>query len=143
MKKQTKSQSKSFLISLIAALAIIFVSQASAADEVTIEGTIQGYNCITTKKICATDKNDPWLETENVLALYTKDSDFYLVSNMSRDSLKVHTNEIVRITGEVDPKYKSMNASKLEVLEDGTWEKKWPYFMSDFRVGPRGLPNFH
>jgi len=143
MKEDTLSIMISFLIGLMSSLLILMVSQASAAENVTIEGTVQGYNCITTGKICPTDKNDPWLETENVFALYTKGSDFYLVSNMDRDALKVHTNEIVRITGEVDPKYKSMSASKLEVLEDGTWQTKWPYFMSDFKVGSGGLPSFH
>ena len=113
-----------FLISLVAALLILWVSQASAAEQVTIEGTIQGYNCITTGKICPVDKNDPWVQTEDVFALYTRENDFYLVSNMNREALKVHTNEIVRITGEVDPKYRSMKASRLEVLDEGSWQKK-------------------
>ena len=131
------------LVFLLAGSLILIASQASAAEKVTLEGTIQGYNCITTGKICPAGKEDPWLETENVFALYTKENDFYLVSNMDRDALKVHTNEIVRITGEVDPKYKSVNASTLEVFNQGTWEKKWPYFMGDFRPGHGGLPNFH
>jgi hypothetical protein len=115
------------------------VSQASASEKVTIEGTIQGYNCITTGKICPAGKEDPWVETEDVFALYTKGGDYYLVPNMNRDALKVRTNEIVRITGEVHPKYKSMNASRLEVLYEGAWEKSWP----SFRIGSAGLPNFH
>jgi len=139
MKENTLPIAVSFLISLMATILILFVSQASAAEKVTIEGTIQGYNCITTGKICPADKNDPWLETENVLALYTKGGDFYLVSNMNRDALKGHTNEVVRITGKVDPKYKSMSASRLEVLNEGAWEKSWP----SFRIGSGGMPNFH
>ena len=79
MKENTLSLAISFLISLTATLLILMASQASGAEKVTIEGTIQGYNCISTKKICRADKNDPWLETENVLALYTKGSDFYLM----------------------------------------------------------------
>jgi hypothetical protein len=115
------------------------VSQAPASEKVTIEGTIQGYNCITTGKICPAGKEDPWVETEDVFALYTKGGDYYLVPNMNRDALKVRTNEIVRITGEVHPKYKSMNASRLEVLYEGAWEKSWP----SFRIGSGGLPNLH
>jgi hypothetical protein len=128
---------------LMMGLMVLVASQAWAGQAVTIEGTVQGYNCITTGKICPVGKEDPWVETEDVFALYTKDSDVYLVSNMSRESLKRHTNEIVRITGEVHPQYKSMNASKVEVMQGGEWVKAWPYFMSDFKVGPRGLPNFH
>jgi len=128
---------------LIIGLLILAASQAWATEAVTIEGSIQGYQCITTGKICPAGKDDPWIETENVVALYTANSDFYLVSNMNRNTLKRHTNEIVRITGEVHPKYKSVNASKLEVLQDGAWVKTWPHFMSEFKVGPGGLPNFH
>jgi len=128
---------------LMMSLLILVSSQAWAKDAVTIEGTIQGYHCITTGKICPVDKNDPLAEAEDVFALYTRDSKFYLVSNMSRETLKQHTNEIVRVTGDVDLKYKSMNASNFEVLHEGTWEKAWPGFMSEFNVGPQGLPNFH
>ena len=121
---------------------ILIASQAWAAEKVTLEGTIQGYTCITTGKICPVNKNDPWIETEDVFALYTKGNDYYLVPNMNRGTLTRHVNEIVRITGEVHPKYKSVDASQLEVLKDGTWVKTWPYLMSDFRVGSGGLPFF-
>ncbi len=124
-------------------LLILVSSQAWAKDVVTIEGTIQGYHCITTGKICPVDKEDPLVETEDVFALYTKDSKFYLVSNMSREMLKQHTSEVVRITGEVNPKYKSMNASNFEVMHEGTWEQEWPGFMSGSKVGPLGMPSFH
>ena len=127
----------------IMSLLILGAPQAWAKDVVTIEGTIQGYHCITTGKICPVDKEDPLADTEDVFALYTKDSKFYLVSNMSREMLKQHTNDVVRVTGQVDPKYKSMNATSFEVMHDGAWEKEWPGFMSDFKVGPLGLPNFH
>ena len=124
---------------LMIGLIVLVASQAWAGQEVTIEGTVQGYNCITRGKICPVDKEDPWVEAEDVFALYTKGGDLYLVSNMNRGTLKRHTNEIVRVTGEVHPKYKSMNASEFEVMQDGEWVKTRKCFMCNFRVGP-GLP---
>jgi len=131
------------IIFILASGLFLIGSQAWAVEAVTIEGTIQGLNCITTGKICPLDKNDPWAASEDIFALYTKGSDYYLVSNMDRAALKSHTNEIVRITGEVHPVYKSMQASKFEVQKKGVWAKTWPLFPGDFTTGRAGLPNFH
>lgn len=133
---------------IMTVLLFFVVSSAWAAEsteikDVAIEGTIQGLNCISTGKTCPVGREDPLVATERFFVLYTKDADFYMVPNMDRAVLARHINEIVRISGKLHVKYKSINAKKFEVLKEGKWVKTWPYPMSDMDVGVGGMPFFN
>jgi len=124
---------KKFIFILIALLFLFILplqgmagEKAAKGDTISVEGTIQGYNCISTGRTCPIGKEDPLIETERVFVLFTKDSTFYLIPNMDRAILARHINQIVRITGPVNQKFKSLRAEKFEVLTDGVWKKTWP-----------------
>ena len=121
-------------LSLVAAvLLVMIISQPLAltaentkTGSVTIEGTIQGFNCISMGKTCPVGAEDPLIETERVFVLYTKEGKHYLVPNLDRAIMARHINEIVRITGPASEKFNSMQAEKLEVLKNGVWKTTWP-----------------
>ena len=121
MKDDVSLLAISFLVSLMASLLILFVSRASASEEITIEGTIQGYQCVATADTCSEGNENPEIEADPVFALFTMQSDVYLMPNIDRDTLMSHRNKILRITGAIHTKDNSVNASKVEVLKDGSW----------------------
>jgi hypothetical protein len=92
----------------------------------TIEGTIQGFTCVTTGKVCPVGKEDPMIAAERVFVVLGKvGKDYYFVPNVDRAILARHINRIVRVTGKMDEKYRSMNAQKLEVQQNGVWKETW------------------
>ncbi len=108
--------------------ALVTAETPAKQETVTIEGTIQGFNCISSGKTCPIGMEDPVAATETVFVLFTKKSDFYFIPNLDRALLSRKINKIVRVTGKKNAKSKSLTAEKFEVLEkDGTWRKIWPF----------------
>ncbi len=114
------------VVLLAAILSPIPAAADTKIESVAIEGTIQGFNCISMGKTCPTGAEDPLIETERVFVLYTKKGSYYLVPNLDRAIMARHINELVRITGPAYKKFNSMQAEKLEVLKGGVWKTTWP-----------------
>ena len=126
---------------LVCVISLAWAKETEEIKDVAIEGTIQGLNCISTGKTCPVGKEDPLIATERFFVLYTKDADFYMVPNLDRAIMARHINEIVRISGKLHVKYKSINADKFEVLEEGKWVKTWPFPMENYKIGVGGFPS--
>ncbi len=89
------------------------------------EGTIQGYHCVTTGKTCPLGKEDPMIAVERIFVLYTGDGSYYFIPNLDRAILARHIREKVRITGEVNEKYRSLKADIFEVKYENGWKETW------------------
>lgn len=90
-----------------------------------VEGTIQGYTCVTQGKVCPIGKEDPMAAVERVFVLYTDKKDFFFIPNVDRIVLGRHIAEKVRVTGEKNPMFKSITATKIEALRKGSWKETW------------------
>ena len=123
---KTLSFAAAVLLVIIISQPLTATAETAKTDSVAIEGTIQGFNCISMGKTCPVGAEDPLIETERVFVLYTKEGNHYLVPNLDRAIMARHINEIVRITGPASEKFNSMQAEKLEVLKDGVWKTTWP-----------------
>ena len=109
---------------LILALAVlVFVPVLATAA--TVEGTIQGFNCVTQGKVCPVGKEDPMAAAERVFVVLTPDNTYYFVPNVDRAVLARRINDRVRITGDVNMKFNSINATKIEVFMKGVWQETW------------------
>ncbi len=97
------------------------------------EGTIQGYHCVTTGKTCPLGKEDPMIAVERIFVLYTDQDTYYFISNLDRAILARHFRERVRITGEVNKKFRSLKADIFEVKYEDAWKETWSREM-DFEV---------
>ena len=80
---------------------------AAFAGETTLEGSIQGFTCVTQGKVCPVGKEDPLAGIERVFVLLIDDNNYYFVPNVDRAILARHINEKIRITGNLSDKYKS------------------------------------
>ena len=93
----------------------------------SVEGRVQGFICATQGIYCPIGKEDPKTATERVFGVLTKDRKYYFVPNVDRAVLLKHVNDQVKIFGTISTKYVSINASKIEVLMNGTWRTAWPF----------------
>ena len=90
-----------------------------------VEGTIQGYQCVTEGKTCPVGKEDPMAAVERVFVVLTADNNYYFIPNVDRGVLARHINERVKITGNVSMKYNSIQATKIDAYEKGSWVETW------------------
>jgi peptidoglycan hydrolase-like protein with peptidoglycan-binding domain len=90
-----------------------------------IEGSVQGFLCVTLGKLCPVGKEDPIIATERVFVVLTAGKKYYFVPNVDRGILARHINERVRITGIVSTKFNSINANIIEVFKNGAWKTAW------------------
>ena len=112
-------------ISLFFVLGCIFVLLPVWATAATVEGTIQGYDCVVTGSVCPIGKEDPYVATQSAFIVFTKAKDFYLISNVDRAVLARHVNQPVRVYGKISSKYNSINAETIEVMKAGSWKVAW------------------
>ena len=91
----------------------------------TVEGSVQGFTCVTQGKVCPVGKEDPMIAAERIFVILTKGGSYYFVPNVDRAILARHINEQVRVTGDVSAKYPSIVASKIEAFKKGAWKTTW------------------
>ena len=114
---------KKFSLLILALLALIIFPTWAVAG--SVEGSIQGFTCVTQGKICPTGKEDPMAAVERVFVVLTKGKSYYFVPNVDRAVLARHINERVRISGKVAANYPSIEADKMEVFKKGAWKQTW------------------
>jgi hypothetical protein len=96
---------------------------AGAAE--TVEGTLRGLRCVTDKTGCAESKRDPRIRVQSDFVLVRPDGDFYYIFNIDRDTKMQFVLDTVRVTGEVNERYQSINAQRMQVRKGNTWETVW------------------
>ena len=106
-------------VSMVAFMPLV----ASAADQV--EGSIQGFTCVTQGKVCPVGQEDPMAAAERVFVVLTKDNSYYFVPNVDRAVLARHINERVKISGKLNAKYNAIDADKIEAFSGGSWKTAW------------------
>ena len=111
---------KNALMVLTTVLALGFAGVAAMAADTTVEGTVSGYTCVVLGKACPVDREDPVIAAEKVFVVVKADGTYYLVPNIDRAILARHLTEKVRVNGELDEKYKSIQAKSLEVFMTAT-----------------------
>ena len=99
----------------------------------TVEGTVQGFTCVTAGKVCPVGKEDPMIASEKIFVILTMEKGkYYFVPNVDRAVLARHINQMVRVTGRIDPNYPSIRAEKLEVMEKApSWQTTWSTAMQE------------
>ena len=91
----------------------------------TVEGSVQGFTCVTAGKVCPIGKEDPMIAAERIFVVLTKGGSYYFVPNVDRAILARHINQNIRVSGDVSPKYPSVVADKIEVFRKGAWKTTW------------------
>ncbi len=106
-------------------LLMLLVPALAFAAPVTINGTIQGFNCVTQGRTCPIGQEDPLAATENVFVLLTPDNKYYFVPNIDRNVMARHIAEQVQIRGDLNLRQSAIRAQSLAVQRNGQWRVVW------------------
>jgi hypothetical protein len=114
---------------------VVFLAIASmpalAGAAGAIEGTVQGFRCVTEGKVCPVGKEDPLAAVERVFVLHVTGKEYYFIPNVDRAVLARHINRPIKIEGSVDKEDKSIMAKEIYAKENGKWEEVWSKAMED------------
>jgi len=99
----------------------------------SIEGTIEGYNCVMQGKTCPIGSEDPLVLTEFTFVVLTPGNKFYFVPNVDRALLARHVAEPVRVTGDISNN--AIKAKTIEAKKDGKWKLIFDesFFLSPYK----------
>ncbi len=114
---------KKISILVLALSLLVLVPVWASASEV--EGSVQGFTCVTQGTTCPVGKEDPMAAVERVFVILTKDNNYYFVPNVDRAVLARHINDRVKVTGTISAKFPSIEADKIEMFDKGAWKLVW------------------
>lgn len=97
---------------------------ATAAD---FTGSIQGFTCVTQGKTCPIGKEDPMAAAENVFVLLVDAAkgEYYFIPNVERSVLARQINVSIKVSGDMDKKFKSIKAKDIFTMKGKTATKIW------------------
>ncbi|MFH0727425.1 MAG: hypothetical protein V2B19_13935 [Pseudomonadota bacterium] len=110
---------------VVAALFTLMATGGTIVQAGTLEGIVQGYGCVTVEKLCAVDRMDPRLTAERNFVVIAKDGTPYFITNVDSAILAENILNQIRITGDVNGKYKTVEADKVELFNNGRWNEVW------------------
>ncbi len=131
---------KSFAVMLMGLL----LSAPAGARAAEFVGSVQGYNCVTSGKVCPVGKEDPMAQAENVFVLLVDAAkgEYYFLPNVERDVLVRHLNEQIIVSGDLDKEYKAIRAKDVFITKGKIRDKVWSINKRDpiYRAiyGPEG-----
>lgn len=114
-------------LALAAAAGCATGTAPTAGDEKleVVQGTLRGVRCATTDELCADSPSDPSLRLESDLVLVQADGDIYYLFGIDRETKLHFALATVRVVGDVNPKYRTIDARRMEAMRDGDWEVVW------------------
>jgi len=110
---------------VVAAWFAVMAASGSIAQAGTMEGVLQGYGCAVIQKLCVVDRMDPRLAAENNFVIVDTSGTPYFITNIDSSVLAGNVLNQVRISGDINNKYKTIEADKLEYLKNGQWHELW------------------
>lgn len=115
------------IILFVLAISMLAVTPFAAVAADTVEGSVQGYQCVTQGITCPVGKEDPMAAVERVFVILSSDKmgKYYFVPNVDRAVLARYINERVKITGKMNEKFNSIGAKKIEAFKNGSWITVW------------------
>ena len=117
-------KTKRVLLTLFLSAALLMPVAVNAAQ--TVEGHMEALDCIIYGKPCPVDYLDPHIALVSDFVLFLGKSDeHYLLSNIPRKAKEKYIGSAIRVTGEVNTKYKAIKAKKLEVKGSGAYKIVW------------------
>jgi hypothetical protein len=102
--------------------AVLLTTSANAA---TIEGKLNGAHCALEGDTCPIDRLDPHIALEQDFVVQQPNGDYYFIINLDRGVKARYVLEDVKVTGEVNEKYSSIQAQELAIKREGDYKTVW------------------
>lgn len=110
-------------IILAAVTAFVFTGISYAAPFKTIEGTIQGANCVIHKHPCPLNAGDPHIALEREFVLLTGSGAYYYLPNLTRSVKSKYLNTKVKVTGDLNGN--TLLVSNIDAKINGKYQSVW------------------
>lgn len=130
------------LKSIASALCLVMLLAPAIAIGGSVEGTVQGFTCVTQGKVCPVGKEDPMTGAERVFVLHQKGDEYYFVTNVDRGIMARHLNQRMKVEGSLSSRFKAIKADEIYIMEEGKWKKTWSQDWQDeiYRDITAGFP---
>lgn len=119
------NRKKNIVLILVMVLLIAAPLTVAAVQMQTFEGHMEGLNCIIHGQLCPVDNLDPHIALESDFVLYLANDNHFLLPNIPRVVKAKYVGKAIRVTGEVNAKYKTIKVDKLEVKRGGSYKVVW------------------
>ena len=94
------------------------------ANAGTVQGKLNGISCAVANVFCPIDKLDPYVALEKDFVVQQPDGTFYLLPNVDRAVKARFVLDEVTVTGDVNDKYKTVDADTIAVNGKVVWSKQ-------------------
>jgi hypothetical protein len=120
---------------LLGVLALLLLPVLANAEMKTVTGKVTGLTCLVQGFICPIDKADPMINLEKDFVVVTASGDYYFMSNIGLGLKGKYALETIDVTGDVNPKYKSIMVKEIKFKGKVVWsqamedvmEKQFPF----------------
>ena len=121
----TTNTSRLWALGIALGLCAVLGPVGDARAEETVAGTINGLRCVTDGLKCPVDAADPVIETLADFVLEAGGEDYFYLHNVAIEVKESLVLEQVRVTGEVNRRYRSMDVQRIEVEKNGEFKTVW------------------
>lgn len=105
--------------------ALLFALPAVAKAATTIDGWMQGFNCVIHGHKCPVDSLDPHLALESDFVLYLDGGEYFLLPNIDKIIKAKYVHQEIRVTGKRNPKYATIEVNTLQVRDGNGFKTVW------------------
>lgn len=110
---------------LLFSLLILISAVPAGAETTTIEGMITGFDCLVKGQTCPAGKEEPFISSQSMFVVIAPDNKYYFVPNIGRTVMARHYGEQVRVSGDMNPRYNSIQADRFDLKQGSRWKTIW------------------
>ena len=116
---------KKVLVAQLMVLLLFLTPAFTMAADFT--GTIQGFVCVTEGKTCPIGREDYMAAVENVFVLLVDAAkgEYYFLPNVDKEILVRYINVQIKVSGDLDKKFKAIKVREIYTMKDKTAKKVW------------------
>jgi hypothetical protein len=100
---------------------LLVPAMVANAEMMSVTGKLTGLSCLIQGYICPIDKADPMINLERDFVVQTATGDYYFLTNIGLGLKGKYALQVVEVTGDVNPKYKSMVVNTIKVGGKEVW----------------------
>ncbi len=119
-------------------LVLLLVPLVANAEMMTVTGKVTGLSCLIQGYICPVDKADPMINLERDFVVQTATGDYYFLTNIGLGLKGKYALQVVEVTGDVNPRYKSIMVKTIKVGGKVVWSGEMEKEVYPLVIGPGG-----
>jgi len=115
------NKAKKYCFILGVLVLLLVPAMVANAEMMTVTGKVTGITCLVQGYICPLDKADPMINLERDFVVQTATGDYYFLTNVGLALKGKYALQVVEVTGDVNPKYKSIKVKSIKVGGKVVW----------------------